>query len=294
MFRGQHNQMISLIELKAYAKVNLFLEVLGKRGDGYHELVTVMQEIDLHDDLVIEEADSGISLTCSDSSIPTGRDNLIWKAAELLLSRYKVSRGARIRLEKRIPVGAGLGGGSSDAAAALKGLNVLWGTGCSDQELMEMAGEIGSDVPFFISGKSAVCSGRGEVVSPLLFDKECAYVVVYPNIKINTVEIYKNLRLGLTKEMKDVNSFLRVFERCCPVNIGRCVFNRLEETVCRLYPDLLKLRNILCEFDFCGVQVSGSGSSLFGLCERRCDAEKFKEELTKRCSASVFVAHSVR
>ena len=283
------------IRLKAYAKINLFLEILGKRDDGFHELVTVMQEVDIFDDLTFEEiGEDCISIVCSDSTIPVNNDNLIWKAADLFRNRCKIRNGVRIHLEKRIPVGAGLGGGSSDAAATFKGLNMLWQTGRDDIELMDMAGEIGSDIPFFIKGNTAVCKGRGEVVTPVSINDEYVYVIVYPNLKINTSSIYKNLKLGLTKEMKDVNFFLNQLNGNDLAVIGKALFNRLGQTIYGLHPDLLKLKNILEGFNFCGVQVSGSGSALFGLCERRCDAEEIREELNKLGSVKVFVVSNIR
>ena len=283
------------IRLKAYAKINLFLEILGKRDDGFHELVTVMQEVDIFDDLAFEEiGEDCISIVCSDSTIPVNNDNLIWKAADLFRNRCKIRNGVRIHLEKRIPVGAGLGGGSSDAAATFKGLNMLWQTGRDDIELMDMAGEIGSDIPFFIKGNTAVCKGRGEVVTPVSINAEYVYVIVYPNLKINTSSIYKNLKLGLTKEMKDVNFFLNQLNGNDLAVIGKALFNRLGQTIYGLHPDLLKLKNILEGFNFCGVQVSGSGSALFGLCERRCDAEEIREELNKLGSVKVFVVSNIR
>jgi len=284
----------SRVSLKAYAKINLFLEILGKREDGYHELVTVMQEIDLFDDIEILEADSGILIVCDDNDIPINNDNLIWKAARCFMDRLGIKKGVEISLKKRIPVGAGLGGGSSDAAATLKGLNQLWETGCSTNVLMEMAASIGSDVPFFINGKTGLCTGRGEIVSPISVNREYIYVIIYPNLKINTANIYQNLKLDLTKDMKDVNFFLHQLSKTNATDLGKSLYNRLELTAVGLYPDLLKLRELLGEQDFCGVQVSGSGSALFGLCERRCDAEVIGGKLNEICSAKIFVVSSVK
>ena len=284
----------SLVSLKAYAKINLFLEILGKREDGYHELVTVMQEIDLFDDLSFKEVDCGILIVCEDKDIPINEDNLIWKAARCFMDRLGIKKGVEICLQKRIPVGAGLGGGSSDAAATLNGLNQLWNTGCSPDELMEMASCIGSDVPFFINGKTGLCKGRGEIVTPVSVNKEYVYVIIYPNLKINTTNIYQNLKLDLTKDMKDVNFFLGQLSKTKAVDLGKSLYNRLEMTAIRLYPDLLKLRELLDGQNFCGVQVSGSGSALFGLCERRCEAEVIGEKLNAICSAQVFVVSSIK
>ncbi len=278
------------IELKAYAKINLFLEILDKRDDGFHELVTVMQEVDLADSIILEETANGVFLSCDDPDIPTGEDNLICKAANLLKSESGTARGAKILLNKRIPVGAGLGGGSSDAACTLRGLNKLWKLGFSDNKLMDIASEIGSDVPFFINGNTAICSGRGEKISPIKVHNEYIYVIIYPNLKISTAEIYKNLKLGLTKDRKDVNFFLTQMDSGDSVCLGNNLFNRLSETILKTYPNLHVIINVLKKYNFCGLQISGSGSSLFGLCERRCDAEVIKKELDKLDLAKVFVA----
>lgn len=279
----------SQLSLKAFAKINLFLEILGKRDDGYHEIVTVMQEIDLADEITIKDAKSGISLSCSDMDIPADSGNLIWKAADLIKRKFKIDKGVSIDLRKNIPVGAGLGGGSSDAAITLKGLNTFWQIGCDDDELMKLAAEIGSDVPFFIKGKTSLCTGRGEIVSPVLVDNEYIYVLVYPNLKIDTKSVYENLRLDLTKDRKDVNFFLNKLQTEANINFKDFLFNGLSETIYRLYPALLETKSLLEKFDFCGMQISGSGSSMFGLCERRCDAEKIKAEIEKYCMAKVFV-----
>ena len=140
----------NIINLKAPAKINLFLEILGKRDDGFHEIETIMQEIDLVDNLRFEEIEEGVRLECNNRIIPVNKDNLVCKAANLILKECGIKKGVLINLEKKIPVGAGLGGGSSDAAATLKALNSLWKTGLNETELIGLAAKLGSDVAFFI------------------------------------------------------------------------------------------------------------------------------------------------
>ncbi len=152
MNKSNHNK--NIISLKAPAKINLFLEILGKRDDGYHEIETIMQEIDLADNLQFEETQEGVELECNDKNIPLNQDNLVCKAANLILKECGIKKGVLINLEKNIPVGAGLGGGSSDAAATLKALNLLWKVGLNDGELMDFAAKLGSDIPFFIYFKT--------------------------------------------------------------------------------------------------------------------------------------------
>lgn len=288
--RKNNQEIINGISLKAPAKINLFLEVLGKRNDGYHELETVMQEIDLVDSLEFEEIDEGIKLECENSSIPLNENNLVYKAAELVLRECGIKKGVAIRLEKRIPVGAGLGGGSSDAAATLKALNSLWGIGLNDVELMELAAKIGSDVAFFIKGKTSLCRGRGEKVYPIEVKSKLNYLVVFPHVEISTKSIYGNLKIDLTKNRKDVSVFAKAMENSDVAKIGKLLFNRLEETIFSLYPNLLQMKNLLERFGFCGLLVSGSGSAIYGLCSNRNQAEMIRNQIELRGMGKVFVA----
>src|SRR4030067_2793368 len=154
------------LKIAAPAKINLFLEILGKRPDGYHELETVMQEISLFDYLSMEESDKDVLFSCSNPGLAAGEDNLVVKAVRLFQKESGISKGVKVFLDKKIPVGAGLGGGSSDAAATLAGLNKLWKTGYDETKMMSIAGKLGSDVAFFVLGKTALCKGRGEAVTP--------------------------------------------------------------------------------------------------------------------------------
>ncbi len=275
--------------IKAPAKINLFLEIFGKRYDGYHEIETVMQEIDLVDDIVIEEKEKGIELTCTNPRIPAGKDNIVWKAAELMQRENGINRGVNIRLVKRIPMGAGLGGGSSDAAATLKGLNKLWKVGLNEDELMRLASRLGSDVPFFIKGSTAICRGRGEIVTSVPINTYFSYVLLYPDIEISTASIYQNLKIDLTKAVKDVRFLLETLKDGNPESMGKLLYNRLEEVALRLYPDLRRIKEALRAYNFCGLLLSGSGSVIYGLCRRQSDAEEIKNQLVKRGLGQVFL-----
>ncbi|MDO8136950.1 MAG: 4-(cytidine 5'-diphospho)-2-C-methyl-D-erythritol kinase [Candidatus Brocadiales bacterium] len=273
----------------APAKINLFLEVLGKRPDGYHELETVMQEVDLKDTLEIEEIEEGIELTCTEPSIPKDESNLAWKAARLFQRKIGVEKGVRMHLVKRIPVGAGLGGGSSDAASVLKGLNTLWERGLDQRELLEMATQLGSDVPFFVQGGTALCKGRGDLVYPLRVKNNFVYVILYPEIIVTTSSVYKALKTGLTKSRKDVSFFLDALSSGDPESVGRLLFNRLEEVALGLYPVLRKIRTLLESYGPCGVLLSGSGSAVYGLCNTKREAEGIKENLKRQGMGKVYV-----
>ncbi len=293
MNKNNKNHNENIISLKAPAKINLFLEILGKRDDGYHEIETIMQEIDLADNLLFEEIQEGVVLECNDKHIPLNQDNLVCKAANLLLKECGIKKGVLINLEKRIPVGAGLGGGSSDAAATLKALNILWKIGLNDGELMEFAAKLGSDIPFFIKGKTSLCSGRGEKISPVEVRNKMDYIILFPHVHISTETIYKNLKIDLTIKRKDVSFFLDALKYPEVAGIGKLLFNRLEEAIYATYPDLLQVRKSLEIFNFCGLSISGSGSAFFGLCNNRQQAEVIKSKVELSGMGNVFVVTNV-
>ena len=292
-FVNKNNCEINRISLKAPAKINLFLEILGKRDDGYHEIETVMQEIDLVDNLQFEEIQEGVRLNCNDKNIPPDENNLVCKAANLILNECGIRKGVLISLEKNIPVGAGLGGGSSDAAATLKALNLLWKIGLSDAELMEFAAKLGSDIPFFIKGKTALCSGRGEKITPIEVKSEMNYLVIFPHINISTATIYRNLKIDLTKKIIDVSFFLDALKHRKLADISKLLYNRLEEVIFATYPDLLDVKSALDHFDFCGLSVSGSGSAFFGLCKDKQQAEAIKSKIELSSIGNVFAVTNV-
>ena len=290
---NNNNHTKNVISLKAPAKVNLFLEILGKRDDGYHEIETIMQEIDLADSLQFEETQEGVTLECNDKNIPANQDNLVCKAANLILEECGIRKGVIINLEKNIPVGAGLGGGSSDAATTLKALNSLWKVGLNNEELMEFAAKLGSDIPFFINGKTALCRGRGELITPVEVRNRMDYIILFPRVHISTETIYKNLKIDLTKKRKDVSFFLDALKYSEVAGISKLLFNRLEEIIFATYPDLLQVKSTLESFGFCGLSISGSGSAFFGLCNDRHQAEVIKSKIELSGMGNVFVATNV-
>ena len=290
---NNNNHTKNVISLKAPAKVNLFLEILGKRDDGFHEIETIMQEIDLADSLQFEETQEGVTLECNDKNIPANQDNLVCKAANLILEECGIKKGVLINLEKNIPVGAGLGGGSSDAATTLKALNSLWKVGLNNEELMEFAAKLGSDIPFFINGKTALCRGRGELITPVEVRNRMDYIILFPRVHISTETIYKNLKIDLTKKRKDVSFFLDALKYSEVAGISKLLFNRLEEIIFATYPDLLQVKSTLESFDFCGLSISGSGSAFFGLCNDKHQAEVIKSKIELSGMGNVFVATNV-
>lgn len=249
------------------AKLNLFLEVVRRRPDGFHELDTVMQAIDLFDDLAITPREEPmLSLECSDPSLPADGRNLVLRAAEALRARTGFRGGAHFALTKRIPPQAGLGGGSSDAAGALVGLNQAWGLGLSREELREVAAGVGSDVAFFLYGGTARCTGRGEVVEPVPARAPCCFVLVCPPFGVSTAAAYGRVRL--TSERARASMLLESLAQGSVAGVGKGLFNRLEDAAFELQPELRGLKARVAGIGlFAGTCMTGSGSGLFGLCE---------------------------
>jgi len=266
------------MKLKSFAKINLGLEVLGKRPDGYHEIRTLFQAVDFHDVLDFAPLDSdSIQVEGDDPAVPWDERNLIHKAAVLLRESGRAEAGVRIRVAKRIPAGAGLGGGSSNAAVTLHGLNLLWGLGLDKKALADLAGRLGSDVTYFLEGGLCLGQGRGEAISPLEDLPRLFGVIVLPPVVSLTAEVYRLYRPSLTSGDKDskIIRFLQSRE------LGS-LENSLERTVFRLYPQLQDIKRF---FQSRGAElslVSGSGSAVFGLFRSRDEAERGWTEAQKR------------
>jgi len=266
----------------APAKLNLFLEVLGKRADGYHDLESLMVTVNLHDTLTFADDPSGrITLTCDDPSLPTGPENLVVKAAEGLRRRMGVERGATIHLSKAIPSQAGLAGGSSDAAATLSALDRLWNLSTPPGVIDALAGEIGSDVAFFRHAPAAVCRGRGERVEPIATSRALHFVVVCPPVGLSTADVYGNL--DLPDRPRPIEPILEAFSRGEISTLGTLLFNRLQGVAERLEPGVVAIRDALRQLGsptLDGSLMSGSGSAYFGLARDRDAAEVAALHLT--------------
>ncbi len=281
----------SSISVSSYAKVNLFLDVRGRRPDGYHEILTLMHEISLHDRLTFTAIPRGIRLQCDSPEVPCDSSNLAWRAAGLLKRRSPGHGGVHIRIEKRIPPGGGLGGGSSNAAATLRGLNRLWGLGLRREELEALAARIGSDVPFFVRGRAAVCRGRGEIVQPVRLEERYYYVLVLPGFPVSTPDVYANLRMTLTspKGSARLQHGVMVMGETNARKGAIMPYNRLESSAFRLYPVLRRLKKEVLAVCPQGALLSGSGSSLFGICRTRREAWGAREKLSRRLKAKLMV-----
>jgi 4-diphosphocytidyl-2-C-methyl-D-erythritol kinase len=263
----------------APAKVNLFLEVLRKRPDGYHDIATLMVALRLYDTLVFRASPS-LTLQCYDSRLSVGSDNLVLKAANLLRDRTACKHGASIRLIKRIPMAAGLAGGSTDAAATLMGLNQLWQTGLSSADLAKLSGEIGSDIPFFFHTPAAWCIGRGETVTPLELPSPLHFVLLCPAFGMATAAVYKNV---VVPDLPiDGEAFRSALAKGDVDNIGGLLHNRLQTAAESLDPRIGEFARMLAETTPAGSLMSGSGSTLFALCRSADEAKRIAASLTTR------------
>jgi len=251
------------IQAHSCAKINLALSVLGRRTDGYHEIQTVFQTIDLWDTIELR-ASSRLELFCDNLPGVSAEDNLVWKAASLLASTLPGNPGVSITLKKKIPVGAGLGGGSGNAAVTLLALRRFWKAAISDAELSRLAAGLGSDVPFFLNGGTALGSGRGENIRQLPDMRREHLVVIFPGIHVSTAEAYRSLNLGLTSAAEDH----RIQRFCGQLQDNSCrltgIFNDFEASILTAYPPIQEAREFLVMRGATAVLLSGSGSSVFG------------------------------
>lgn len=251
--------------VKAPAKINLSLDVLGKREDGYHEVEMVMTTVDLADRLEIShKEENSISILSHNRFVPDDERNLAYKAAKLLKEKFRIQTGVNIKIEKNIPVAAGLAGGSSDAAAALKGLNQLWNLGLSVEELATLGAEIGSDVSFCVYGGTALAKGRGEKIQPLPAPPKCWVILAKPSIGVSTSDVYGRLDVSNIEHPNTGKMIEAIkkgnYELMC-ANLG----NVLESVTLEMHPEVKQIKEYMKRFGADAVLMSGSGPTVFGL-----------------------------
>jgi 4-diphosphocytidyl-2-C-methyl-D-erythritol kinase len=268
---------------RAYAKINLGLEVLGRREDGYHEIRTILQTIELGDDLRFAPRDGGIELEVRGADVPADPSNLVWRAAALLAEASGCNRGVSIRIEKRVPPGAGLGGGSSDAALTLLALDRLWNTRASPEDLQQIAGRLGMDVPFFLHGGTAIAVGRGDEVYPLALAVDFPIVLILPDFSVSTAAAYRNLRLT-KRESRLTLQHLAWGVPGVRLRLKELV-NDLESATGKHSVAIGEYKKRLLECGAFGSMMSGSGSSVFGM---------FQDEAAARCATDSLRAPGIR
>ncbi|MFC7682246.1 4-(cytidine 5'-diphospho)-2-C-methyl-D-erythritol kinase [Paenibacillus sp. GCM10028914] len=251
---------------KAPAKINLMLDVLHKRPDGFHEVEMVMTMIDLADRLEMsEQPRDTIMITSQAGYIPLDEKNLAFQAARLIKERYDVRKGVHIHLDKKIPVAAGLAGGSSDAAATLRGLNRLWNLNIPMEQLLSLGAELGSDVPFCVTGGSALATGRGEILTPVPNPPQCWAIVAKPPINVSTAEVYGRLRSDNIQHHPSAKDMVAALEKGSFNEMCGSLGNVLEEVTLKLHPEVQQLKEAMMKLGADGVLMSGSGPTVFGL-----------------------------
>lgn len=265
------NQLV----LPAPAKVNYLLKVLRKREDGYHDLKMIMQRIDLCDKIRIAVNETpGIRVTCDNQWVPDGPQNIAWRAAEAICSISNCKAGIDIAIEKHIPVAAGLGGGSSDAATVITGLNELLETSLSTAEMMKIAAGLGADVPFFVYGRTSVAEGIGEKLTPVLKIPRPWIVLVNPNVHVSTAWVYKNLQLTTVKDDHTMPNFFDNIEDLCAI-----IENDLERVTIKRFPVINEIKNQLKSKGASASLMSGSGPTVFGIFESETAARTTAAEI---------------
>jgi len=292
------------VVIKSYAKINLFLLVNGLRKDGYHSIKTLFERIDLCDKLIIKpRRDRKIKLTSNSRDIPLDSSNLVFRSARLLQKKFHINKGLDIKIIKRIPVGAGLGGGSSNAASVLLGLNKLWKLKLTPDMLAGFAKKIGSDVAFFVYNcRFAEGSGRGDKIRPLrqFKDLNLRHVLVVPKLHVSTPLIYQEWdrlrakKAGLTVPKYNVKILTLALEKKDSIGAGAALFNSLERATFSLYPRVLRIKRRLSKFGLSSVLMSGSGPAVVGIVSSRKEAQLLARKLkTQDSSWRVFVAKAI-
>lgn len=270
---------------KAPAKINLMLDVLRKRPDGFHEVEMIMTMVDLADRLELSELKRDTIIISSQAGyIPLDEKNLAFQAARLLKERCGISKGVHIHLDKHIPVAAGLAGGSSDAAAALRGLNRLWRLSLTDAELQVLGAELGSDIPFCVTGGTALATGRGEKLEPIASMPQCWVVLAKPPINVSTAEVYGRLRADRIAVHPSAKAMREAVEAGDFAAVCSRLGNVLEEVTLKLHPEVLRLKEAMVSLGADGVLMSGSGPTVFGLVSKQSKVARIYNGLRGFCN----------
>ena len=286
------------IELKALAKINLGLDVLGKRENGYHDVRMIMQSIYLYDEVKIEKKDTPeIEVVSNLNFLPTGEDNIAYKAARLLQEEFKISDGVKITLKKHIPVAAGLAGGSSNAAAVLFGMNRMFRLGLSQKSLMERGVKLGADVPYCIMRGTVLAEGIGEELHKLPAMPKCTVLIAKPPVSVSTKTVYEALDSKEITEHPDIDGIIEGLERQDLKKIAGCMGNVLEDVTIPMHPVIDEIKQVMKDCGALGAMMSGSGPTVFGLFESRAGARDAQRRIREKAlTRQVYVTniHSVR
>lgn len=280
------------LEINAYAKVNLGLDVLRRREDGYHELRMIMQTVDLYDTLTLEKTeDAGIYMTCNIPGLPCDERNLVYKSAKMMFEEYQLPGGIRIHLEKRIPMAAGMAGGSTDAAAVFNGMNELYELGIAKEHLCEMGVKIGADVPYCIVGGTALSEGIGEVLTALPNIPDCVVLIAKPDFDVSTKYVFENLHANSLTYHPDIDAQAEAIRKGDLEGVIKVMDNVLETVTEAKYTEITDIKKVMQEYGAMRAMMSGSGPTVFGLYRDEKDAKAAAEAIRKNDLAKqVFVS----
>ena len=280
--------------LRSPAKLNLSLHVVSKRPDGYHNLSTLFEKINLFDDIRLTlRKDKRIRIFCKHSGVPTGPKNLAYKAAEILRKDCQVLKGVDIHIKKCIPVAAGLAGGSSNAATVFLGLNRLWQLKLTEKQLVCYAKQIGSDVPLFIYKYIwALGAGRGDCIKNASLSKKMWHILIIPGIKVYSQEVFRAFKMKLTKRKDNANILTRALREGACKKVGQLLLNDLETAIVHVHPQLLRIKNNIKKITGVNMCFSGSGPSIFGVVKSEKEAKRMQSMLSV-CYKQVFVVKTL-
>jgi len=269
------------IGIDSYSKINLTLNILGKRRDGYHNIETIMQSINLADRIVIREEREGVKIKCSHPLVPTDTQSLTYRSAEKILSKYRIKKGVNIEIDKKIPLASGMAGGSANSASILVGINKLFALNLSDKDLKEIGEELGMDVPFCIQNGTALAYHRGEKVTPLPpMNPPLWIIVINPGFEIPTKWAYNNLNLeSIRGEKSNTIAMLKALKDGGLEGIAKNLFNSFEELIITKYREIGEIKDRLIEEGVLGALMSGSGPTVFGIAQNKENALKIYEKL---------------
>ena len=277
---------------KSYAKVNITLDVVGKREDGYHLLKMIMQNIDIYDVITIEKIESGIEITCNKPYVPTDERNLAYKAAKLFKDTFNITSGVSINIKKNIPVAAGLAGGSTDCAAVLKIMNKLFQVNADNEKLMELGVKLGADVPYCINGGTALCEGIGEILTPLKPFKNHIIVLVKPPFGVSTKDVYKNFDLGRVKNHPETDKVITYMNEDNLYEVAKNMKNLLENVTLKKHKVISSIKSEMESLGAIKAMMSGSGPTVFAFFDDMMKAQRCYDEMKKKYN-DTFITRTV-
>lgn len=283
------------LQLKAYGKINLGLDVIRKRPDGYHDLDMIMQMVDVYDDIIIEKkAGEEIVVKADAAVLSNGKDNLAYMAAKMLFDEFGIKSGVEITIHKRIPIAGGMAGGSSDCATTLIGINEMFNLGLSKQQLMERGVKLGADVPYCVLGGTAIARGIGEVLTPLPTPPQCHVIIAKPPMSVSTAYVYGHIRPDEITKRPDIEQMTLAIKEQDLNKLSDLLYNVMEEVTVSEYPVIEKLKSIMLEKGALNSIMSGSGPTVFGLFDDREKAQAAmkaldSKELTEQLYLTKFI-----